>query len=169
MDYDAGRVYYQHRLISERAPYRYRWTYNQLVPMITTKLNLKYTGAKSPSDQRRRPIQNVQRGIRLPVRCDSNEKIDGHHQRDQTCLSGLNAVSNRQNDEHTPYIKSPSTAPISVPPDQGVYGMSFLMESMGSEECKQFCTLILCSDHVHALISRTNTPHKYPLKRLPEL
>ena len=119
---------------------------------MNTGAYVNHDDAKSPSAQRRRPNQqNARRGIRLPVRCDSNEKMDAHHQRDQMHeprLSGLNAVSNLQNDEHTPYIKSPSTAPISVPPDQGVYGMSVLMESMGPEECKQFCSLILCSDHI---------------------
>jgi len=40
LDYDAGRIFYQHRLISEWVDSRYRWTYNDLAHRITTKLRI---------------------------------------------------------------------------------------------------------------------------------
>jgi len=42
LDYDAGRIYYQHRLISEWVDNRYRWTYGQLAQRINIKLQIEH-------------------------------------------------------------------------------------------------------------------------------
>ncbi len=42
MDYDAGRVFYQHRLITEWVPPKYRWTYSQLARCINIKLQIDH-------------------------------------------------------------------------------------------------------------------------------
>ena len=41
LDYDAGRVYYQHRLISEWVAKEYRWSFRDLNHGVTTKLDLR--------------------------------------------------------------------------------------------------------------------------------
>lgn len=38
LDYDAGRIYEQHRLISDWVPHEYRFEHTDIIPMCTTQL-----------------------------------------------------------------------------------------------------------------------------------
>lgn len=46
LDYDAGRIYYQHRLISDWVPAQHRWSYEKLTRHVTTKLQIDHRASK---------------------------------------------------------------------------------------------------------------------------